>query len=258
VSGPHDLDPALRGALIARLTAMADDELILGHRDSEWTGHAPLLEEDIALANIAQDEIGHALLWLEVRTGLDGSDPDALAFFREAGDFRNVRLVELPRGDWAFTMLRQFLFDAFETELLERLARSSYAPLAEAAAKAAKEEIFHLRHSGLWLERLAHGTEESRRRLEAALEQLWPYLPQLWQAQAGDAALAEAGVVPEPTGLEEAARGRVLAALARVGVASPAEVAPNPGGRERHGEALVALLIDMQSVARADPGVDAW
>jgi len=258
VSGACDLDPALRDALIARLTAMADDELILGHRDSEWTGHAPLLEEDIALANIAQDEIGHALLWLEARTALDGSDPDELAFFREAGAYRNVRMVELPRGDWAFTLLRQFLFDAFETELLARLARSSYVPLAEAAAKAAKEEVFHLRHSGLWLERLARGTEESRRRLEAALEQLWPYLPQLWQPLPGDATLADAGMVPDPAELEEAARGRILAALARAGMEPPAEVVPNPGGRERHGEALVTLLIDMQSVARADPGVEAW
>ncbi len=254
----RDLDPALRAALIARLTAMADDELILGHRASEWTGHAPLLEEDIALANIAQDEIGHALLWLETRAALDGSDPDELAFFREAGAYRNVRMVELPRGDWAFTMLRQFLFDAFEAELLERLVHSTYVPLAEGPAKAAKEEIFHLRHSGLWLERLAGGTEESRRRLLAALERLWPYVPQLWQALPGDAALAEAGVVPAPHALEEAARGRILAALDRAGVEPPADVVPNPGGRDRHGEALVTLLIDMQSVARADPGVEAW
>lgn len=254
----HDLDPALREALIARLTAMADDELILGHRDSEWTGHAPLLEEDIALANIAQDEIGHAVLWLEARSALDGSDPDELVFFREAGAYRNVRMVEMPKGDWAFTMLRQFLFDAYEAELLGRLARSTYAPLAEAAAKAAKEEIFHLRHSGLWLKRLAGGTEVSRRRLLAALERLWPYLPQLWQPLPGDAALAATGVIPDPQALEEAVRGRILAALHSAGVETPAEVAPNPGGRERHGEALVTLLIDMQSVARADPGVEAW
>jgi ring-1,2-phenylacetyl-CoA epoxidase subunit PaaC len=258
VSDEPALEPALRGPLIARLTAMADDELILGHRASEWTGHAPLLEEDIALANIAQDEIGHALLWLEARAELDGSDPDELTFFREAGAFRNVRLVELPRGDWAFTMLRQFLFDAFEAELFDRLTRSSHAPLAAAAAKVRREELFHLRHSGLWLERLARGTETSRRRLLTALELLWPYLPQLWQALPGDAALARAGVVPDPAELADATRGRIVAALTRAGVVPPPDAVPNPGGRERHGEALVALLIDMQSVARADPGVEAW
>ncbi|MEJ2291085.1 MAG: phenylacetate-CoA oxygenase subunit PaaC [Deinococcales bacterium] len=252
------LDAELQQALVARLTAMADDELVLGHRDSEWTGHAPLLEEDIALANIAQDEIGHALLWLQARSELDGSDPDELAFFREVGAFRNARLVELPKGDWAFTMLRQYLFDAFETELLSRLRDSRYPPLAEAAAKAAKEEVFHLRHSGLWLERLALGTDESRSRLTSALQRIWPYLPQLWQPLPGDAALQRAGIAPNPADLEQPVMARVSAALAALGLEPPADAVPNPGGRDRHGEALVSLLVDMQSVARADPGVDAW
>ena len=258
MSASKALDADLRDALVARLTAMADDELILGHRDSEWTGHAPLLEEDIALANIAQDEIGHALLWLEARSELDGSDPDELAFFRGAGAFRNVRMVELPKGDWAFTMLRQYLFDAFETELLARLQTSSYAPLAEAAAKAAKEEVFHLRHSGLWIERLALGTDTSRSRLVGALQRIWPYLPQLWQPLPGDAALRRAGIAPDPAEMEGAVVGRVSARLAAVGLEPPADAVPNPGGRDRHGEALVSLLIDMQSVARADPGAEAW
>lgn len=257
MSARQELDATLRAALIERLTAMADDELVLGHRDSEWTGHAPLLEEDIALANIAQDEIGHALLWLEARSELDGSDPDELAYLRDAGAYRNARMVELPRGDWAFTMLRQFLFDGFETELLARLPGSSYAPLAAAAAKAAKEEVFHLRHTGLWLERLALGTEESRARLQAALERLWPYVPQLAAALPGDGDLARAGIVPEPVELERAYLGRVRGALASVGL-EPPDAPANPGGRDRHGEALVALLIDMQAVARADPGARAW
>lgn len=252
------LSGALRAALIARLTAMADDELILGHRDAEWTGHAPLLEEDIALANIAQDEIGHALLWLEARAELDGSDPDELAFLRDATAYRNVRMVELPRGDWAFTMLRQYLFDAYEAELLARLTTSSYAPVAEAAAKAAREEVFHLRHSGLWLERLSKGTPESKRRLRAAFVRLWPYVPQLWQPQPGDAALAAAGIAPDPAELTSGLRRTIGAGLEAAGLEPPAETASNPGGRDRHGEDLVALLIDMQSVARADPGAAAW
>jgi len=251
------LSPELRAALVERLTAMADDELVLGHRDSEWTGHAPILEEDIALANIAQDEIGHALLWLEARRELDGSDPDALAYRRSAGAWRNARLLELPKGDWAFTMLRQFLFDVFETELLARLQASACASVAEAAAKAAKEEVFHLRHSGLWLRRLAGGTEESATRLRSAMDRAWPYLPQLWQPLAGDAALTEAGILPDMAEVGAAALERVRAALTGSGL-EPPEVPPNPGGRDRHGEDLVALLIDMQSVARADPEATAW
>lgn len=244
-------------ALVARLTAMADDELILGHRDAEWTGHAPLLEEDIALANIAQDEIGHAVLWLELRSQLDDSDPDALAFFRDAGDFRNARLVELPRGDWAFTLLRQFLFDAHEAELLAALSGSSYRPLAEAAGKAATEEVFHLRHTGLWLERLAHGTDESAARIGAALERLAPYLPQLTEPLPGDSVLERAGVLPSMEAVGRATRTRIEAALAAVGLDLP-QVPANPGGRERHTEDLVTLLIDMQAVARADPEAEAW
>jgi len=251
------LDPRLRAALLDRLTAMADDELILGHRDSEWTGHAPILEEDIALANIAQDEIGHALLWLEARRQLDGSDPDVLAYSRPAGAWRNARLLELPRGDWAFTMLRQYLFDVYEAELLTRLKRSSHVPLAEGATKAALEEVFHLRHSSLWLRRLALGTDESRRRLEAALARAWPYLPQLWQPLAGDAELAGAGIVPDLAEVGDAAGGRIATALKELDLQTP-DTPPNPGGRERHTEELVTLLIDMQSVTRADPAAESW
>ena len=251
------LEPAVRDALVARLTAMADDELILGHRDSEWTGHAPLLEEDIALANIAQDEIGHALLWLELRAELDGTEPDEQAFFRDASGFRNARLVELPRGDWAFTMLRQFVVDTHESALLAALQSSSYAPLAAAAAKAAKEEIFHLRHSRLWLERLALGTDESARRLRAALERLTPYLPQLLEPLPEDAVLEQAGVLVDAPAAQRAAHRRIVSALAELGLELP-DVPPNPGGRERHGEDLVTLLIDMQSVARADRDATVW
>ena len=126
-------------ALIRKLTALADDEIILAHRDGEWTGHAPILEEDIALANIAQDELGHAMLYLGLRRDLDGSDPDRLAMFRKAAEYTNTRLVELPRGDWATTMVRQFLYDAYEALWLEAAAKSTYMPLAEVAQKALRE-----------------------------------------------------------------------------------------------------------------------
>ncbi len=258
----RELTPAIRVALIERLTALADDELVLGHRDSEWTGHGPILEEDIAIANVAQDEIGHAVLWYELVQQLDGSDPDELAFFREAADFRSAALVEQPKGDWAFTMLRQFLFDSYEAELLPRLMRSNYTPIAEVAAKVNREELFHLRHSALWLERLAHGTNESRRRLGAALDTLWPLLPQLLAPLPGDAVLASAGIYPATAELEAAVMGRITAALEQVDVApSTTDAAQREAQGTRHhrsGGLLTALLAEMQSVARNDPQAESW
>ncbi len=142
------MDNQLTQALAARLLAMADDELILGHRLSEWTGHAPILEEDIAFANIAQDEIGHAvIIWYTIRQELGEKSPDQLAFFRDADAFRNAQLVELPKGDWAFSMMRQYLFDTWEMLNLTGLQQSQYQPIAEAAVKMRPEEMYHYRHT---------------------------------------------------------------------------------------------------------------
>lgn len=250
----------LSRALIERLTAMADDELILGHRNSEWTGHAPLLEEDIALANLAQDEIGHAATWYGLRSSLDGSDPDELVYRRGEGEYRNCRLVELPRGDWAFTMLRQFLFDAYEAELLPRLKVSAWSPLAEAAAKIANEELFHLRHSGLWLERLALGTAESQGRLERALALAAPALPGLLAAPPGGEALAEAGYFPASAELAAAVQGRLARKFSAVGLDAERWFRPlaEPVSRIAHGPELGELLGTMQSVFRADPEAASW
>lgn len=250
---------SLRAALIERVTAHADDELVLGHRDAEWTGHAPLLEEDIALANLAQDEIGHAITWYGVRSELDGSDPDRLVFFRGPDEYRSSHLVAQPRGDWAFTMLRQFLFDAYETELLARLSRSSYQPLAQAAVKIAREELFHLRHGQLWLERLAHGTDESRGRLEDALSVAWPLLPQLLAPMQGDSELVAAGMWPSPAEVGSATVTRVTGTLTTLGL-GPAPLADGPVV-QRHDQqppALGELLGVLQSVARADPEARVW
>ncbi len=245
-------------ALIARLTAMADDELVLGHRDSEWTGHAPLLEEDIALASIAQDEIGHALLWLEARAEIDGSDPDAVVYGRDAGDYRNARLVELPRGDWALTMLRQFLFDAHEASLVAALEDAAYEPVARAAAKIRREEVFHLRHSRLWVERLGRGTDTSARRMRAALELLWPHLAQLLAPLPGDDILARGGLLPDLRDAGEEAWERIGRTLRGAGLEPGPRPSVAPPPRSLHGESLVSLLIDLQSVARADPEATSW
>ena len=196
------IEAYLKDALVARLTAWADDEVVLAQRLSEWVGHAPILEEDIAIANLAQDELGHAKVWLELRQELDGSDPDRLVYFRDPLEFQNAVLVELPKGDWAFAMVRQYLFAAYENLWLKEAPRRVCAPLAEAASRILKEERFHLKHSSLWVERLGQGTEESHHRAQEALETLFPYVRQLFQPLPGDEALVEAGVVPDLKALE--------------------------------------------------------
>ena len=197
------IDPTTNTALRARLMAMADDELILAHRNAEWTGHAPILEEDIALANLAQDELGHATTLLGILGELDGRTPDKLAYFREAAEYRNVQLVELPKGDWARTMLRQYLFDVYEHVLYEALLTSAYQPLADAIAKFRGEELYHLRHSHVWVERLGLGTAESHGRMQQALDLLWPYTAQLFQAMGGDSGLIADNLFPDVTTLHD-------------------------------------------------------
>ncbi len=251
------VDEALKVALIAKLTALADDELVLAHRDSEWTGHAPILEEDIALANIAQDELGHAGLWYGLRAGLDGSDPDRVVYFRDAQGYRNAPLVELPKGDWAFTMLRQFLFDAYEWILLEGLEASSYAPIAEASAKMRREERFHLQHSHVWVERLGLGTEESNGRMQAALEVLWPYAAELFVPLPGDARLIDARIVPAAGDLKSLWLELVAPRLTALGLSVP-ELSQTPYTREHHTEHLGALLGELQEVARLEPETAIW
>ncbi|WP_038056788.1 1,2-phenylacetyl-CoA epoxidase subunit PaaC [Thermus amyloliquefaciens] len=251
------LEAYLKDALVARLTALADDEVILAQRLSEWVGHAPILEEDIAIANLAQDELGHAKIWLELRQELDGADPDRLVYFRDPLEFQNAVLVELPKGDWAFTMVRQYLFDAYENLWLKEATQSAYPPLAEAAARILKEERFHLRHSALWVERLGQGTEESHRRAQAALETLFPYARQLFQPLPEEEALVEAGVVPAPKALEGPYLEEVTAHLERSGL-TPPKGGYVPKSRQEHTEYLWSLLAEMQSVARWDPEAKAW
>ncbi len=251
------MDDATRIALIERLLAMADDELILAHRNSEWAGHAPILEEDIAFANIALDEMGHAAIWYGLRGELTGEDADRLIFFRNAGHYRNVQLVELPRGDWAFSMTRQYLFDAAEDVLLGHLQDSAYRPLAEAAAKIATEERYHLRHTGLWLRRLGLGTAESHARAQAALDTLWPYARQLFAPLPGDAALIAAGIFPDLTLLRREWESVTQPFLAECNLTIPSEALPRRDvPRTEHTEHLMTLLAEMQSVARLDPAAE--
>ncbi|HSM55622.1 MAG TPA: 1,2-phenylacetyl-CoA epoxidase subunit PaaC [Candidatus Sulfomarinibacteraceae bacterium] len=240
-------------ALERKLLALADDELILAHRNSEWCGHAPILEEDIAFANIAQDELGHARLWYECLAQLNGADVDRLVFFRDAGEYRNVRLVELPRGDWAFSMMRQYLFDVYEMVALEALAESAHQPLAQVAAKARQEEQYHLRHSSAWIRRLGLGTQESNRRTQQALDALWAPAYQLFAPLPGEAELVQAGMVPAPVVVRQRWEEIVGPFLEDAGLRLPPEPADNGAGRDVHTEHLEPLLAELQEVARQDP-----
>lgn len=241
------------GALSQRLLAMADDELVLAHRNSEWTGHAPILEEDIAFSNIAQDELGHAGIWYNLLEELTGDEPDQLVFYRGAGVYRNVQMVELPRGDWAFTMLRQYLFDAYEAVLLPALSSSKYRPLAEGAAKIRPEEYYHYRHTSNWIKRLGLGTDESNRRLQKALEQLWPYTQQLFQLGQDEAALVEEGLLPDLSSLRVQWRELTVPFLEQAGLNIPGPVTTGAGDREEHTDHLAEMLTELQEVARLDP-----
>lgn len=246
----------LHAALADYLLAMADNELILGHRDSEWCGHAPILEEDIAFANIALDEIGHAAVWYKLLADLRHENhetyPDQLVYFRDADEYRSAPLVELPKGDWAFTITRQYLFDALEFVRLERLATSAYTPLAEAAAKIRVEEMYHLRHTKAWVRRLGLGTDESNRRMQAALDELWPHALQMF-APVPDR-LSEAGYVPASDELRQAWQDEVVPHLRESGLDVPPEITPPTFSRQQHTGHLTALLDDLQRVARLVAG----
>ena len=250
------LTPELKNFLAETLLILGDDELILGHRDSEWCGHAPILEEDIAFANLALDEIGHAMVWYGLLAELRDEDPesyaDQLVFQRDAADFRSAQFVELEKGDWAFSMIRQYLFDAAEMIRLKALAESNYQPLAEAAGKIYKEEIYHYRHTSAWVRRLGLGTEESQRRMQTALDSLWGYALGLFVPSDGETPLVVAGCIPSSEAVKSAWLEKVTAYLKDSGLTIP-DSQPVGDDRKKHHESFTALIEAMQRVARLDP-----
>jgi ring-1,2-phenylacetyl-CoA epoxidase subunit PaaC len=239
------------------LLRLGDTSLVLAQRLGEWVGHAPALEEDLGLANIALDLIGQARLLLSYAGELEGCgrDEDALAFQRDVPEFRNFALVEQPNGDFGFTIVRQFLLDGFQRELYAGLARSADERLAAIAVKALKETDYHWRFSSRWLVRLGDGTEESHARVLQALEVLWPYTNELFDGDAIDRAMAEAGVAPALAVLEPRWRALVNPVINEAALAVPQEQGKRTGGkRGMHGEALGFLLAEMQFLQRAYPG----
>ncbi|MFO1402441.1 MAG: 1,2-phenylacetyl-CoA epoxidase subunit PaaC [Steroidobacteraceae bacterium] len=246
-----------RVARVRYLLRLADTSLVLAQRLGEWVGHAPALEEDLGLANASLDLLGQARLLYAYAGELEGQGrgEDALAFLREEADFLNVTLAEQPNGDFGDTIVRQFLLDAWQCELFERLQHSTDTRLAGIAAKALKETRYHVRYSAGWLVRLGDGTEASHARVSASLQRLWPYTRELCDANELDREMAAAGVAPELEALRNAWLRRVDATLAEAGLARPAETPYAWYGKQgSHGEHLGRLLALMQYLPRIHAG----
>ncbi len=238
------------------LLRLGDNALVLGQRLSEWVGHAPVLEEEMATANVALDLIGQARSWLDLAGELEGQgrDADALAYLRDAWDYRNALLVEQPNGDYAVTIVRQFLFDAFHLAVLEQLAASTDARVKEIAAKSVKEVRYHLRRSSEWVIRLGDGTEESHRRTQAALDELWRFTGELLTPDALDDAMLAQGIGADLARVEETWKQQVAEVLERATLKQPDPQWMQQGGKQgRHSEHLGFILAEMQFLPRAYP-----
>lgn len=235
---------------------LGDDALILGQRLSAWCGHAPTLEVDLSLANVALDLIGQATHFLGYAGAVEGAgrDADRLAFHRDVLDYRNCLLVEQPNGDFARTIARQFLFSTWHHLFLDRLAASSDATLAAIAGKAVKEVAYHAEFAGEWVVRLGDGTSESRRRMAEGLDWCWRFTGELFVVDAVDKALVPGGVAVDKTALRDAYERAVGAVLADAGLDRPALHRDIVGGRRgHHSEHLGHLLAEMQFLPRAYP-----
>lgn len=246
-----------RAALFEFLTRMGDNTLILGHRVSEWCGLSPVLEEDIALANVALDMIGQTQLWLGLAGEVEGKGrtADNLAYLRDAGAFRNLLLVERPNGDFGQTLMRQFLFDAWHFETLKALEKSTDARVAEIAAKAIKEVAYHLERSSDLIIRLGDGTDESHKRMQAALDDQWSYTGEMFISDDTDKAVAEAGIAPDPASLRAAWDAVVKSTLEEATLTIPDSGYAHKGGKRGvHTEHLGFILAEMQFLQRAYPG----
>lgn len=236
---------------------LGDLSLVLGQRLGEWVGHAPALEEDLGLANIALDLIGQARLLLGYAGEIEGRgrEEDEIAFLREQGEYFNPTLAEQPNGDFGQTVVRQVLIDAFQSELYERLTSSADERLAAVAAKAIKETRYHLRYSGGWLVRLGDGTEESHTRVHSALERLWPYTAELFAEDDVDRAMADRGVAPRLAEMRKGWMTRIDDLLAEATLERPRDRPYSWFGKHgQHSEHLGYMLAEMQYLQRTYPG----
>ena len=236
----------------------ADDALILGHRLSEWCGHAPTLEEDMALANMGLDLLGQARELYSYAAKVEGSgnDEDKLAYLRDVRQYRNLLLLEQPNGDFARTMVRQFFYAGFADLYWRAMMKSDDATLAAIAAKSEKESAYHLRHSSEWIVRLGDGTEESHRRAQTAIDDLWAFTGEMCEADESERALIDGGVAVDPATLHPQWLKMVSDIVSEATLVLPKSDWMQQGGRNgRHSEHLGHLLSELQSMQRTFPGV---
>jgi len=235
----------------------ADDALILGHRLSEWCGHAPALEEDMALANMGLDLLGQARELYSYAANVEGkgNDEDKFAYLRDVRQYRNLLLLEQPNGDFARTMVRQFFYAAFADLYWRAMMRSSDATLAAIAAKSEKESAYHLRHSSEWIVRLGDGTAESHRRAQGAIDDLWAYTGEMFWNDDSDRSLIEAGIAVDPVALRPPWLKTITDIVGEATLVLPKGDWMQQGGRSgRHSEHLGHLLSELQSMQRTFPG----
>jgi ring-1,2-phenylacetyl-CoA epoxidase subunit PaaC len=249
-AAPPTLDTVARSALAELLLSVADDEFVIGFWDSEWTGIAPMLEEDVATSSIAQDEIGHAKALYELLAELTDDDADRIAYGREAGAFRHAALLNHARGDWAFSVARRYLYETADAVRLAALARSSHEPLALLAAKMRREEVYHLLHADAWMRRLADGA--GRQRLVQAIVRIWPDAQELFAPLAGEETLIHDGLLPEPmAAMHRTWQANVLPVLDLI-VGKLPHATPSIDGRTRRTQEFAWLHGEMTSVARTE------
>jgi ring-1,2-phenylacetyl-CoA epoxidase subunit PaaC len=242
-------------ALGELLRSLADDEFVIGFSDSEWTGIAPLLEEDVAMSSLAQDELGHAAALYGLLGELIGADPDALAYDRQPAEYRHCRLLDHARGDWAMTIARRFLYDTSDAIRLEALVGGAWDPLADLTAKLIREERYHQMHATVWLDRLAGGGDVARSRLVAALTTLGPDAATVFTPLPDEAALIAAGILAAPMAeLEGRWRATIEPTLTRLGLPMPPPIHDPARGRLDHGAAFTWLWTEFNTVRQAEPG----
>tara|TARA_R110001592_G_scaffold9719_3_gene51418 strand:+ start:1358 stop:2155 length:798 start_codon:yes stop_codon:yes gene_type:complete len=247
-----------RQELFDFVVAQADDAMVLGQRLSEWCSNAPYLEEDLALTNVALDYVGRAKMFYEYASKLDGEkSADDIAFMRDGREFRNLLIMELPIGDFAFSMARQFLIDVFNVEYMTQLQKTADPEIAAIAGKAVKECRYHLRRSHEWVVRLGDGTEESHERAQKGIDELWGYIDELFVNTDSEVALMKESVAVDRTLLRDAWNKQVDTVLEEATLSKPGIDWSVTGGRQGiHTEHFGHMLAEMQFLQRAYPGLE--
>jgi len=249
-----ELDVAGRESLAQLLLSVADDEFVIGFWDSEWTGIAPMLEEDVATSSIAQDEIGHAKALYELLAQLTEDDPDRIAYGRDAAEFRHAALLNHARGDWAFSVARRYLYETADAVRLSVLARSSHEPLALLAGKMRREETYHMLHADAWLRRLGEGAPEGRERLAAAFSSLWADAQEIFAPLAGEEELVRHGFLAEPMGAMHATWQAAVRPKVEPISGSLPDAWPTADGRARRTDDFAWLHGEFTKVSGSEVG----